>query len=263
MTSIIIPNHNGAATLGRCIRSVREQTFRDWECIIVDDGSTDDSIDIIRRAVAGNPRFTIITNNMQARGVAYARNVGVLSADGDSLFFVDSDDWIERNALQFAVSEAKAHPEAGRIVVPDYLDYPERGWSWKHIISPIGLHGPESPHMFSGPDCDTGHATGCLYLLDRIPCELQFPDVRIFEDMIFNMGLMFAGMSTYITNKHLYRYVRHDGSLLSSTLTEIEAWAAMETLTVLAQKYNPKPEVYERCLRFLNNALANRIEKNG
>ena len=259
MISVIIPNYNCKPLLGRCINSVRRQTHRDWECIVVDDASTDGSREELEKIVAQDKRFTLICKDSNG-GLPAARNTGMEHAKSDALFFLDSDDWIEPNALQTLAVEADLHPEAGRIVGLDFLEYPKYGWAWKHSIKPAGLHLPDSPYLFANGDCDVGHATGCLYIKSRIPCELKFPDIPLFEDMIFNMGLIFAGVPLFITNQCIYRYVRRDGSLLSHWLSEENAEKIRLSLRRLAKEHKAKPEVYERFQRFLDNAIKGRMK---
>ena len=253
MISIIVPNYNCAPLIPRCIYSIKRQTHRNWECIIVDDGSTDGSLWSIKGLVDSDKRFKVIGKE-QNEGLPSARNTGIAAAQGDAITFVDSDDWIEPLYLQELDVDAKTHPEAGRIFSPDFLEYPTKGWAWKHIVEPAGYHEADDPVLFT-EGCDIGHSTGCLYMRDRIPVPIEFPKVRIFEDMIFNMGLLFAGVSIYINRKYLYRYVRRDGSSLSWNLTEKNAEEMRKVLADYDEKYNPSPELFNRCMAFLDNAI--------
>ncbi|MDR2413138.1 MAG: glycosyltransferase family 2 protein [Rickettsiales bacterium] len=88
--SVIIANYNNADYLHDCLDSVASQSFTDLECIVVDDGSTDDSKKIIRQFARRDKRFrTVFQEN---RGVSAARNVGLDMARGEWIFFLDSDD---------------------------------------------------------------------------------------------------------------------------------------------------------------------------
>jgi glycosyltransferase involved in cell wall biosynthesis len=83
--SVVIPVHNAAKYLRACLEDLSNSTFRDFECIVVDDGSTDGSAEVARQAGA-----TVFTTQAR-RGPAYARNVGAKSAQGEILFFIDAD----------------------------------------------------------------------------------------------------------------------------------------------------------------------------
>jgi len=105
--SIIMPNYNGANYIADAIRSVRAQTLTDWECIIIDDGSTDDSANIIRREIAGDKCFrTLFQEN---RGASCARNAGLDIARGEYITFLDSDDCYTPVALEAMYNEAVKH----------------------------------------------------------------------------------------------------------------------------------------------------------
>jgi len=263
MISVIVPVYNTRAYLGKCLQSVRQQTFRDWECIAMDDGSTDGSVVELDRLMHAwnDDRFEYYTSEKNM-GLAEARNVAMNMARGDKLFFLDSDDWIERDALLQLEVESEVHPEVGRVIGLDIEHNRKYGWTLPWSIEPAGMHAADSPHLFSGPDCDPGHVTGCLYLRKNMPDDLWFPKVKLFEDMIFNMGLMFAGAPTFITKRYLYHYERRDDSLLSEPLSEEEADVTREALDALAKRYRPKTEVYERCKRFLENALQGKLSAN-
>lgn len=98
--SIIITNYNHENYLSDSLYSVLNQTFRDFECIIIDDGSTDNSLIIINKIVNKDCRFKIITQKNQ--GVCKARNTGFYQATGDYIIFFDSDDILHKNYLEEA-----------------------------------------------------------------------------------------------------------------------------------------------------------------
>jgi len=93
--SVIIPSYNRAALLPRAIQSVIHQTFDDWELLVVDDGSTDDTAQQV--AVFNDPRIRYLYQNNQ--GVCVARNTGAHHAKGEYLVFLDSDDYATSNWL--------------------------------------------------------------------------------------------------------------------------------------------------------------------
>ena len=100
--SIIIPVYNVEQYLRDCLDSVCNQSFTDWEAVCVDDGSTDGSSMILREYAGKEDRLRIIT---QANGgLSAARNNGMMSARGEYILFLDSDDWLEPNALEVLAS---------------------------------------------------------------------------------------------------------------------------------------------------------------
>ena len=93
MISIIVPVYNASQYLNQCIQSVIEQTYDDWECILVDDGSTDDSGDICDLWSAKDNRIVVF--HQCNRGVSVARNIGLNKCNGEYVCFIDSDDRVK------------------------------------------------------------------------------------------------------------------------------------------------------------------------
>ena len=96
MISVIIPAYNAARTICRCIQSVLDQTYTEWEMIIVDDGSKDDTLDICQSY--DDSRIRVL--HKENGGVSSARNHGLKFAQGDYIAFIDSDDFIEADYLE-------------------------------------------------------------------------------------------------------------------------------------------------------------------
>lgn len=102
--SIIIPVYNVENYLSRCLESILNQTFNDFEIICVNDGSTDNSLAVLQKFKSNDERIIIIDKKNEGSGVA--RNVGLSIAKGDYVYFVDGDDWIEENSLDKIVLKA-------------------------------------------------------------------------------------------------------------------------------------------------------------
>ena len=104
--SIIVPVYNTEKYIRNCLDSIRNQTFTDWECILIDDGSTDKSGEICDEYVKKDWRFDII--HKQNKGVSSARNHGINLAKGEWIMFIDADDAIALNTLEVIVHRAAA-----------------------------------------------------------------------------------------------------------------------------------------------------------
>ena len=96
--SIIIPVYNVRQWLEETVNSVLNQTFRDFELILVDDGATDGSGALCDAFAAADSRVKVI--HQENAGVSAARNAGIRMAQGDYLYFVDGDDWMEEDAIE-------------------------------------------------------------------------------------------------------------------------------------------------------------------
>ncbi|MDS0900463.1 glycosyltransferase family 2 protein [Morganella morganii] len=98
IVSVIVPVYGVEKYIERCLKSIQKQTFRNFECIVVDDGSLDNSIEIGRKAVEGDNRFIFFCK--QNGGLASARNFGLDRANGEFITFVDSDDYVSVDFLE-------------------------------------------------------------------------------------------------------------------------------------------------------------------
>lgn len=96
--SVIIPVYNVEKYLRACLDSMLNQTFSDWEAICVNDGSTDGSVAILADYATKDNRFRVV--GQSNAGLSAARNTGIKFATGDFVLFLDSDDWLESNALE-------------------------------------------------------------------------------------------------------------------------------------------------------------------
>jgi glycosyltransferase involved in cell wall biosynthesis len=123
--SIVIPCYNRKLYLGLAIQSVLNQTFTDFELIIVDDGSTDNSLQIAQQFAASDTRIKVLTSK-QNQGEAQALKKGFDTAQGNFVGQVDSDDLLEPEALELTVQALEGDPGLG-IVYTNYIDIDEDG----------------------------------------------------------------------------------------------------------------------------------------
>lgn len=110
--SVVIPLYNQEKYLGKCIRSVLSQTFQNFEVILVNDGSTDKSLEICQSYAKRDKRISVISKPNE--GLAFARKDGFLRARGEYIYFLDSDDYLMPNALE-ALSEVTRGKEVDMV----------------------------------------------------------------------------------------------------------------------------------------------------
>lgn len=106
LVSVIIPVYNTGLYIGRCVKSVQEQSYNNVEIIFVDDGSTDDSGKIVDTIVATTDNATVIHQPNQ--GLSGARRSGMLKATGDYVMFLDSDDTLPKDAIEYMVDTCES-----------------------------------------------------------------------------------------------------------------------------------------------------------
>ncbi|MGH2522485.1 MAG: glycosyltransferase family 2 protein, partial [Anaerolineales bacterium] len=137
--SVIIPAYNAAETLAQALESLCAQTFGEWETIVVDDGSSDETAAIAGRFVAREPRIRVISQPHW--GGSVARNTGLRLARFEWLLFLDADDWILPRHLERLTAALQADPALDAVYC-----------GWKRVTSDGALiyedYGPEEDDLF-------------------------------------------------------------------------------------------------------------------
>jgi glycosyltransferase involved in cell wall biosynthesis len=108
LVSVIIPTYNYGALIGETLESLRRQTLAEWECVVVDDGSADDTAEVVARAAESDPRFRYLRQQNQRQAVA--RNTGLAAARGRYVQLLDADDLIESRKLERHAAYLESHP---------------------------------------------------------------------------------------------------------------------------------------------------------
>ncbi len=107
--SVVIPAYNGAKTITETIQSILSQTFTDFELIVINDGSTDDTVDVVRQI--DDPRITILS--FENGGLPEARNRGIRNSSSEFITFIDADDLWTPDKLEDQVNALRNYPDAG------------------------------------------------------------------------------------------------------------------------------------------------------
>ena len=113
--SIIVPVYNVEKYLRKCLDSIKKQTFKDYEVIIVNDGTKDNSMEIAKEYP-----YKIV--NQKNQGLSVARNTGVKQATGEYLIFIDSDDYIEKDLLKKINNSLKNNPDVVRYQIKEVYE---------------------------------------------------------------------------------------------------------------------------------------------
>lgn len=177
--SVIIPLYNKAPYVAKAIDSVLSQTFADYELVIVDDGSQDDSFSIAAKAVEGHGNCQVI--RQENAGVSMARNNGVASSRGDYLCFLDADDWWAPSFLDEVSGLIDEYPEAG-IYGTGYIIVNET--KHKTRVAPVGVE--------SG--FEKGYINYCQVYAKTLAMPLTSISVAIPRDVFDEMGGFPAGI---------------------------------------------------------------------
>jgi len=109
VVSVIVPTHNYGTFISETLKSLQRQTVADWECLVVDDGSTDDTAEVVARFAEREPRLRYVWQENQRQAVA--KNTGLAGARGKYVQFLDADDLIESHKLERQIAYLEEHPE--------------------------------------------------------------------------------------------------------------------------------------------------------
>ena len=130
LVSVIVPNYNHAAFLKQRIDSILNQTFQDFEIILLDDRSTDESLAILQ-SYNRHPKVShVVWNDVNSENTFGQWKKGIDLAVGEWLWIAESDDWAEPEFLATMLSEAESHPQCGLLVsVPRYCYFDGKTWN--------------------------------------------------------------------------------------------------------------------------------------
>ena len=206
--SVIIPVYGVEHTLDRCVESVVRQTFDDWEIILVDDGSPDDSPRLCDEWAARDSRIHVI--HQENGGLSSARNAGIDSAQGRFITFLDSDDYLDIDTYRHAI------PLMDQADIVEFPFYRFFGSQRQCLVS-------FSPTTYT--DMRTywlkGHAYEHCYVWNKVFrrelfAEVRFPIDYVFEDVAM-MPLLLARAHTVVTtDAGLYYYCANDAGITAT-----------------------------------------------
>lgn len=217
--SIVIPIYNAEDHLQRCVDSVLNQTEKNIEIILVDDGSKDNSIEICKNYLNQDKRVQLI--HQENSGVSAARNRGIEQACGEYIGFIDSDDWIEPNMYECLLREA--NQASADIVICDARTVYEDGKIQADTITQLSGNQILQKSEFT-PSLlleMAGSACRCIYKNHRYNDKLQkqktilFPlGVKFSEDRIFNLyAFGQANKICYIKKAFYNRYMNEKSTV--------------------------------------------------
>lgn len=276
--TIIVPIYNTEKYLHKCLTSLQNQTFKDIEIICVDDGSTDNSTQIVQEFLKTDERFELIIQKNLYAGVA--RNNGIKNAKGDYIIFIDADDWCEPNMVEDIYIET--YSKQTDISIFQFYNYDEQT---KEIVGTIqgfrtAINSQYFDNTFSCEDTD-----GALFAwFNYGPCNkifrrqfiienrLQFQNTKVSNDVSFFFEAFSKAKKISLLNKPLSYYRINTGGSLCDIKWQhldcrIEAFSqAEEKIKLLPYfdkiKYKFKDEELGSYIGFLNLYLKKDLENH-
>ncbi|MGN0478298.1 MAG: glycosyltransferase family 2 protein [Hominenteromicrobium sp.] len=208
--SVIIPVYNCSRYLDKCLGALLAQTYRDLEILLVDDGSTDDSLKICRRYAQADARVRVL-HKEKSEGAGPARNSGMDAAGGDGLMFLDADDWAAPDMVEKLTAALEAADSD--IAVCGYESFVEGTGDRNNQIVRFDrriLDTPEKTKAFFAeqfPEGIVGYLWNKLYRAAFIrEHAIRFPDMRRLQDGVFNIEAFGEARSCCVIEDILYHY---------------------------------------------------------
>ncbi len=239
--SIIVPVYNTGVFLKNCVDSILSQTLKEWELLLIDDGSTDESGSICDEYSRLDGRITVIHKKNQ--GVSVARNTGIGMAKGEYIGFVDSDDTIEPEMYEKLYNEAIGNNAEIAMcdAVTVYKDNREEKDTIAQLSDTVTIEkscwSPSLVKEMAGSSCR------CIYsnaLIQRHSS--QFPvALKFSEDRVFNIYMMgYANRVRYIKEAFYKRLIREDSCVhrFHSDYFETAKYACDCTQKAIEQAWN-------------------------
>lgn len=233
--SIIIPVYNVADYIENCLRSVQEQTYRDFEVILVDDCGTDESMPLAESYLIQHTSLEAkIVRHTHNRGLSAARNTGLQAATGNYVYFLDSDDSLLDDTIALMVAPLTEHKYdfviAGYKVVGSDEAYPP-------LTLPSGAlrSNKEILHLYAeGRWYMMAWNKLCnrKFLLDN---KLFFEEGLLHEDVIWSFKLACKARSMYVIQEPTYRYTIRAASIMTGTDIERDANQYIKVFKVITQ----------------------------
>jgi glycosyltransferase involved in cell wall biosynthesis len=212
--SIIIPAYNVENYLPDCLLSIQKQSFRDFEVLIVDDGSTDGTRQVAKKFASHDSRFKVFQK--ENGGVSSARNVGLEHAIGKFVWFIDGDDYIHPESLAYLEGLFDEHPDA------DYATF-DYDWTKKRYdgrFPSLESLCQREPQYF---DCTVKEgfenalrfspiAVCCVCYRRRLTDGHTFQDIRTAEDRLYALQMCFEARGVIQAPAKIYNYFQRAGS---------------------------------------------------
>lgn len=249
--SIIVPVYNVEKYIGRCIESILCQTFTDFELILVDDGSPDNSVGICGKYMEKDARIFLI--HKENGGLSSARNAGIDSAKGEYLLFVDGDDVIHPETLEILYSNLKENNV--QISMGNFCRF--------HNDSELRFQSGDENAQSSNSgirvleklyDRNDGarYVSACGKLIKRSLFEnVRFPVGRLFEDEFTTYLLYYKAHKVSVTEKVLYYYfVNDEGITRNLTIQKYFDEYDAQWQRILFYKEKNLKEIYHKALLF-------------
>lgn len=244
LISIIVPIYNVEDYLSRCIESILSQTYENLEIILVNDGSTDNSIDICKKYLEIDSRLKLIIK--ENGGLSSARNKGLENATGKYIAFVDSDDWIDKEMFKTMLNVAKN--ESADIVQCGVKKIKENGKVERILYSYDNKYNCNED-ILEAHFQDKISVTVWNKLYRREIVEgIRMIEGKNNEDNMYSIEVLLSTNKVVCINDAYYNYLQRTNSIMKISFNEkkLDAIYAGNYVAKMCEKYNSKYLNYAR-----------------
>lgn len=225
--SVVMPVYNAEKYVAKAIKSVLDQTFRDFELILIDDCSTDGSYDICREYSERDERVTLVKTDYN-KGVSNARNLGIKFVKGQYCTFIDSDDWVDEDLLDHMFDALREHHvdiiKYG--VCEEYFDREEYKGAQKFLLEDKKMKGSELKEIVPAIWSDSLFSYLCngVYSVQNLELKKWVFDTNMIagEDILINLSAFNRAESLCTMRYCGYHYAKREKNSLSTNLTSEE-----------------------------------------
>lgn len=262
--SIIIPSYNEEKYISRCLDSVLNQTFTDFEVLCVDDGSTDKTFEIIKNYSEKDSRIIPLKN--PNKGVSSARNFGIDNSKGEYIGFVDSDDFIQPQMYEFlykAVTENNCDFSVCRYKKTSEVNFKKFDYKTDNF-------SPEKFISFNDNNFTINNelvfSSACTKLISKkFLGDIRFKNYKIGEDTVFNSEIYSKSNSSIFIDAEFYNYFINTRSVSYSKIFDDKWYDLLITRFICYDYLKDKNKVISSYYleRGFKSILSYRFDKNG
>lgn len=230
--SIVIPVYNVEKYIKRCLESVKQQSYQDYEVIIVNDGTKDNSQNIIDEFLEENNTEKFKSYLKENGGLSDARNYGVKLTTGDYIIFIDSDDYIDRDLLQ-TLNEAIEKNNYPEVISYNFVSVQENGEIIKEMVKPSFqvTEGEKALKSFIIGKQYFEPAWGFAYKKEFYDKNsFEYPKGKYHEDLALTPKILLKAKSVLSIDYIGYYYVQSANSIIRNSTEEKEYKKAMDFL---------------------------------
>ena len=253
LISVVVPVYNVEKYIEKCLMSIIKQTYKNLEIIIIDDGSSDNSLDICQKMANIDPR--IIIHHKKNGGLSSARNYGLKKSKGDYVIFIDSDDYTSESMIE-KMHQSLLENETTLSVCGYIVEYKNEktyaNYKGKEVIE-----SKEAFEQILQKGCFFGSFAWNKLINKKLFRDVLFPEGQFYEDINTMYKLIHKAGKISVVPENLYYYQKRDASItatIDKKKVKDQLHAMSERLDFIADNY---PELNEKAQYQLQETIIN------